>query len=285
MTDPHLFVAGLATAVTVAVAAWFAWSATQQGVRQHESRLLHLATSEFVELFVFLDPAAFLRLNAVVILLAPPMVAWLSGSVLAGATVFGLLLVAPTVALRQFRRRRSRALLHQLPDAVRAIASGLRSGQALAQAIEQVPRYQPRPISEEFALVVRQRRVGLPVEDALRSLADRSGQYEFHMLVATLSIAANLGGGVAEALDRLGESVRRRIAMEARIEALTAQGRLQGAIVSALPVLIILALCVIQPTAVRSLFFTPLGWCTLTVVVALELLGWLLIRRIVRIEV
>lgn len=283
--DPHVLVAGLAAAVAVAAAARLTWATTRQGVRRHESRLLRMATSEFVELFVFLDPAAFLRLNTVVVLLAPPLVAWLTGSMLAGATLFGLLLVAPTLALRQFRRRRSRALLRQLPDAVRAIASGLRAGQALAQAIEQVPRYQPRPISEEFALVVRQRRVGLPVEEALRSLANRSGLYEFHMLVATLSIAANLGGGVAEALDRLGDSVRRRVAMEARIEALTAQGRLQGAIVSALPVLIILALCVIQPTAVRGLFFTPLGWCTLFVVVALELVGWLLIRRIVRIEV
>jgi tight adherence protein B len=271
--------------VAVVAVARLAWSTARHGVRRHESRLLRLATAELVELFVFLDPVAFLRLNAIVVLLAPPVVAWLAGSTLAGVALFVFLLVAPTLALRRLRRRRSRALLQQLPDAVRAIATGLRAGQGLSQAIEQVPRYQPRPISEEFALVLRQRRVGLPVEDALRSMAERSGLYEFHMLVATLSIAANLGGGVAEALDRLGDSVRRRVAMEARIEALTAQGRLQGRIVSALPLLIVLALCAIQPAAVRSLFLTPLGWCTLFVVAALELVGWLLIRRIVRIDV
>jgi tight adherence protein B len=285
LNDRQLIVAGMAAAIAVLALGRLLWTTARRGVRQHHSRLLRLASSDFTELWVFLDPAAFLRLNAIVVLLVPPLVAWLSGSTWVGVMLFGLLLLAPTLIFRRLRRTRSRALLRQLPDAALAIAAGLRAGQGFAQAIELVPRYQPRPIADEFALVLRERRVGLPIEQALHAMADRCVHYEFQMFVATLAIAGNLGGGLAEALERLAGSIRRRVAMDDRIAALTSQGRLQGSIVSALPVLIVIALSAIQPAAISALFATPLGWCTLLVVAMLELVGWLLIRRIVRIDV
>jgi tight adherence protein B len=124
-----------------------------------------------------------------------------------------------------------------------AIAAGLRGGLSLWQALELVPRHQPRPVAQEFALVLRQQRLGLPLEEALQGLAARTGLHDVRMLVATLGIARDLGGGLAEVLERLAESVRRRVAMEDRIEALTAQGRMQGAIVGALPVLVAASRC------------------------------------------
>ena len=105
------------------------------------------------------------------------------------------------------------------------------------------------------------------------------------MLVATLGIARDLGGGLAEVLERLAESVRRRVAMEDRIEALTAQGRMQGAIVGALPVLVAVALYVMEPASMARLFTTSIGWLVVAVVALLELVGWALIRKVVRIDV
>ena len=102
---------------------------------------------------------------------------------------------------------------------------------------------------------------------------------------ATLRVARELGGGLADALQRLAAGLRRRRAIEDKIDALTSQGRTQGVIVSLLPILLALVLLAIEPDATRPLFTTPAGLATLGIVVALQMLGWILIRRIVRIEV
>ena len=101
------------------------------------------------------------------------------------------------------RRRRLRALQRQLPDAIAAIAAALRGGGGLWQALESVPRHQPKPVSQELALVLRQHRLGMPLDEALQGFASRSGLHDIRMLVATLAIARDLGGGLAEVLERL----------------------------------------------------------------------------------
>jgi tight adherence protein B len=105
------------------------------------------------------------------------------------------------------------------------------------------------------------------------------------MLVAVLGIARDLGGGLAGALERLAASMRRRLAMEDRIRALTSQGRLQGIVMGALPLVLGAVLWVLEPEQMRKLFTEPLGWLTLAGVLLLELGGFVLLRKIVKIEV
>ena len=105
------------------------------------------------------------------------------------------------------------------------------------------------------------------------------------MLVATLGIARDLGGGLADALERLGASIRRRLVMEDRIRALTAQGRLQGIVMGALPIALGAVLFVLEPVQMRKLLTEPVGWLTIGGVVLLESAGFLLLRRIVSIRV
>ena len=195
------------------------------------------------------------------------------------------MLVLPSLAHRRLRRRRLTVLQRQLPDAIAAVAAGLRGGLGLWQALELVPRHQPRPVSQELALVLRQHRMGLPLEEALEGFARRSALHDVRMLVATLAISRDLGGGLAEALERLAAAVRRRVAMEERIRALTAQGRMQGVIVGALPIGVAAVLYLIEPGPMSRLVVTPLGWLVVGVVAVLETIGALLIRKIVRIDV
>ena len=105
------------------------------------------------------------------------------------------------------------------------------------------------------------------------------------MLVAVLGIARDLGGGLAGALERLSVSMRRRLAMEDRIRALTSQGRLQGIVMGILPLGLGAVLTVMEPEQMRKLFTEPIGWLTLCGVALLEIGGFLLLRKIVRIEV
>jgi tight adherence protein B len=283
MSREALFLAmafAVCAAVVGAVTAMFLrWSSTR-----HKDHLDHLTRVELVELFLFVDVRQFLRLNAIALLLLPLLAFLMAGPGVAAA-VLVLVLVAPSAAYRWLRQRRRQALVRQLPDVATALASALRAGLSLSQALEQVVKFQSRPSSQEFSLMLREHRLGIPLDRALLALAQRAGTRDFHLLVATLGIARDLGSGLAEALERLSAMLRRRLALEDRIRALTAQGRLQGLIMGALPLLLAAVLALMEPQLMSRLFREPAGWAVCGLVLALEIAGFMLIRRIVDIKV
>lgn len=274
-----------ATALAVVAAAAAVSIALRWGSAEHRSRLLRMGDRDLAELFVFVDPGRFALWNTAALLALPLLTFLVARSWLATLLAAGVVLLLPGLVYRRLRRARRLRLQQQLPDAASALASALRAGLGLGQALEQVPRFQPRPIAQEFALALREQRLGVPLERALANLAARAGCRDVELLVATLSIARDLGGGVADALDRLAASVRRRLAMEERVRALTAQGRLQGVIMAILPLLLGIALFALDPARMQRLFDHPVGWVTLALVAGLELAGWWAIRRIVSIDV
>lgn len=274
----------LAFAVFAALAGFLITALVRWSSTRHQNRLTRLTRVELAELFLFVDPRLFLRVNAVAVIVLPVVAFLLSGIGSAVVSLF-LVLIAPTLVYQWLRNRRRRELIRQLPDVSAALASALRAGLSLSQALEQIVRYQPRPSSQEFSLMLREHRLGLPLDKALLNLAQRSGARDFHLLVATLGIARDLGSGLAEALERFGSMLRRRLALEERIHALTAQGRLQGMIMGALPLLIGGVLMVMEPQTMSMLYQEPVGWATCALVVALEAVGFVLIRRIVNIQV
>ena len=133
--------------------------------------------------------------------------------------------------------------------------------------------------------MLREQRLGVPLEKALQGFALRVDLPDARMLVTTLAIARELGGGLAEALERYARMVRRRLALENRIRALTAQGKLQGWIMGALPMGLALVLWWLNPREMNQLIETPAGWTVIVVLIVLEWVGFALIRRIVQIRV
>ncbi|NBU25268.1 MAG: pilus assembly protein [Gammaproteobacteria bacterium] len=284
MTAWPSVMAAAGVASCAALASWMILRAIAVAVSGHHERLAQLNREKFEELFLFVDTPTFLRWNAAVTLVVAAAAALSFGPL--GVLVAGALAaVAPSALHRWLRRRRLRALERQLPDVADSIAGSLRSGSGLGQAIARVAAHQPAPAAQEFSLVLREHRLGVPLEEALASFATRSDLRDLHMLVAVLGIARDLGGGLAGALDRLAASMRRRLAMEDRIRALTSQGRLQGMVMGALPLALGAVLTVLEPEQMSRLYSEPLGWLTLGGIALLELGGFLLLRKIVRIEV
>jgi tight adherence protein B len=283
--DGSLWIGAAAAALAVGSAAAAGSLALRWGSAEHQSRLRRMSDHDLAELFVFVDPGRFALWNAVA-LLGLPILAYLStASVIVALIAAVLVLVLPGLAYRRLRETRRRLLQRQLPDTAAALASALRAGLGLGQALEQIPRFQPRPIAQEFALALREQRLGVPLDEALANLSRRAGCRDVELMIATLVIARDLGGGVADALDRLAVAVRRRITMEERVRALTAQGRLQGTIMALLPIVLAAALFMLDPGRMRLLLDHPIGWVTLLVVAGLEFVGWWAIRRIVSIDV
>ena len=141
------------------------------------------------------------------------------------------------------------------------------------------------PLGDELRLVLAQLRLGATLDIAFQGLRDRAQLTDLRLLATVLQANRDLGGNLAESLHRLAELLRGRLVMEARIQSLTAQGRLQGLVVGALPLVLLAVLYAMEGDTMRVLHTTIQGWVTLGVVVVLELTGFLLIRRIVRIDV
>jgi tight adherence protein B len=275
----------LACAITSAIVALLVLDAARRSARRYGASIDAVADQGLADLFVFVEPrrlrlaSAALVIAVLVVVVAadaPPAVV-----VLAGVGGFA----GPALVHRWLRRRRERQLVAQLPDSLDALAGGLRAGLGLAQALAVLAEQQPAPTRHEYALLLRKQRLGMSMDQALEELAARAPRQEFVLFVTAVRIAREVGGNLAETLDRLADTLRRKLAMEERIDALTAQGRLQGWVVGTLPLLLLWVLHLLEPETMRTLYTTPHGWGVLAVLAVLLGVGALLIRRIVRIDV
>ncbi len=235
--------------------------------------------------FLYLDPVRLFRLNlAALAVVAIVAGAW-SGHALAALVALAAFGAVPGLGLAWLRRRRLARLSSQWPDATMLVAGALRAGSSLPQALAQAARELPSPSGRELDLVVREQRLGVGLDAALSSLERRVPLDGVVLFAAAARIAQESGGHLAETLERLADTLRRKAAVEGRIDALTAQGRLQGWVMAALPIAVGAALFAIEPVAMRPLVSTWQGGAVCALVVALEVLGLHVIRRIVDIDV
>jgi tight adherence protein B len=196
---------------------------------------------------------------------------------LAGA--FGAIL--PILYVRFKQKRRLDKMLSQLPDAFDLMSRVIRAGQTVSQALLAVAdEFQP-PIAAEFSYCYEQQNLGLPSEDALRDLARRTGLLEIKVFVLAMLVQQQTGGNLAELLDKLAGIVRERFRLAGRIKALTAEGRIQAAVLLALPPFMLLLIMVLNRNYGQVLFDNP---NLLVGMVVSEGLGALWIRKIVNFD-
>jgi len=250
-----------------------------------KSSFTEVARVSMRDLFLFVDPSSVFRINLAVFLLLP-IVAWiLTGSppAMALAAVAGAIL--PRLAWRTLRNRRRERLIQQLPDGLAMMSGSLRAGAGLQAALGMVVHEMKPPLSQEFSLLLREQRLGLALEDSLRGMADRLVLEEVDLFVSALTIAKEVGGNLSEILERLANTLRAKATMEGKIKALTAQGKLQGVIVGALPIFLAVALYFMDPVAMSPILTTPYGWGVMGVIAVLLSLGAFFIKKIVTIDV
>jgi tight adherence protein B len=235
--------------------------------------------------FVYLDVGHLFRLNLLALGAAAGGALWLTGQPVAALIALLAVGAAPSLALGWMRRNRIRRLAVQLPDAVMMVSGALRAGSSLPQAIAQAARELPAPVGRELDLVVREQRLGVGLDASMAHLERRVPLEDVTLFAAAVRISQETGGNLAETLERLAETLRRKYAIEGKIDALTAQGRLQGWVMAVLPLGVAGALFAIEPQAMRPLLTTWQGWSVCALVLVLEGLGLHFIRKIVNIDV
>jgi tight adherence protein B len=193
-------------------------------------------------------------------------------------------LVLPT-SLRWYTARQKKQLQQALPEFCDLIAASLQSGSSLRTAIVRAEQSIDGPLQQELHQLLRDIRLGHSTDQAFAFWADRSQSASVQDLAFCVRLSVQTGGNLSEALIRIGESFRQQIALEAKAAALTAQGRLQALIMLAMPPLLFLATSMLDPFVADFFLQTPLGWGLVALIVVLECVGALWVRRIVRFEV
>ncbi|WP_345794990.1 type II secretion system F family protein [Thauera sp. JM12B12] len=275
----------LAVALTVALLAWSLADLGSRLLTAWRQRFTRETGFRLRELFLFVDPARLYALNLAVTMLAAGL-GWLASGSLALALIIGLLLaISPGAIFRWLRARRLERIEQQLPDALQMLAGTARAGLSLPAAIRQVSTELAPPLQQEWLLLQHEQRLGVTLDDALENLALRVPVQPVKLMVSAMRIASETGGGLAETLERTATTLRSQHAMELKIRALTAQGKLQAWVVGLLPVFLLWVLARLEPDAMALLWSTRLGWGVLAAVLVMEIIGVVLIRRIVSIDI
>jgi len=181
-------------------------------------------------------------------------------------------------------RRRDKFNL-QLPEALATMSNALRAGFSISQAFDSVVEQGEKPMSEEFAILQQQLKIGMSFEDALESLGQRVGSDDLMLVTTAILISRKTGGNVTEIFDKISDTIRGRQKIERKVKTLTAQGRMQGIIVSAMPVFLGIVMTIIKPNLMIPYLTSIMGVCSVLVMCALIFVGWMFIRKIIRIDV
>jgi len=216
--------------------------------------------------------------------------AGLLGLLVLGSVFHALLLAvlaaaAPVFYLRMAKARRLVTFNHQLCDALAMIANTLRAGFSFLQALEMVRKELPDPISKEFGRALQDLNLGVSVEDALQSMVERVKSDDLDLMVTAVIIQRQIGGNLAEILDKIAETIRERVRIKGEIKILTAQGRISGLVVGLLPIGLLMVLLLINPGYMQDLFNNPMGIKLLAFAAVSEAIGLAAVKQIMNIEV
>jgi tight adherence protein B len=282
---PWLLMAGsaLLAAVVLTLMA-VAYGGAAAGSR-YRSRFTGDVGRRLNDLLLFVDAQRLFRWNLLLALLVMASIRLVTGSwLLMAVGVVGIAML-PNLVLVRLARQRRLSFAGQLPDALMLVSAAIRSGASLPLALRQMSQEMAAPCGQEFELMLREQRLGVTLDEALGSLERRMGGDDLRLFTAAVRIAGDSGGNLAETLERLADSTRRKLTVEEKIRALTAQGRLQGLIMTLLPPAVAVALFAIEPEAMEPLIATWQGWIVCGVIAVLELAGLLFIRRIMDIDI
>ena len=191
----------------------------------------------------------------------------------------------PTIYARMRRTKRLRAFEERFPDAIDLVGRALRAGHPFSAGMRMAADEIADPVGGEFRQVFEEQRFGLSMSDALLALADRIPLVDVRIFVTAVVVQREVGGNLAELLDKIAYTIRERFKIRRQIRVHTAQGRLTGYLLSGLPVVTGLAFLVLNREYMMVMFRTSAGHVLMALVLALQVVGFFWIRRIIDIEI
>lgn len=281
---PYAIVAGVVGAIGIIVASFWARITAPLAPVVEEYRLLLVQADIKVRgeelLLCLLGGGTLLWLAAIAALRIDPV---------RGALLYPVALTIAAYSAKGYiaykKRKRLVAFGDQLELVLRLMSSGLRAGLALRQALVLVVDEMTDPARTEFMRVLGQANIGVSVYDALDTLARRMPSEETLMMVKAIRVQSQTGGNLAKVLEHLAGTIRERRRVTRKMRALTAEGRISAIVIAALPIAVGTMIVAIQPHMRHALLMTGIGHAVSAVVIFLELMGIMMLKRIMRFEV
>lgn len=233
-----------------------------------------------------LKPAEWILVHTGIALGLPLLLLLLTGGRFLVAAL-GLVLgaIVPWLYLSLKEQRRTAAFLAQLPDTLQLLAGSLAAGYSFPQAMDTVVREGQQPMTGEFNRALVEARLGVPVEDALESIGQRMKSVDFDWVVMAIRIQREVGGNLAEVLTTVANTLREREQVRRQVRVLSAEGRLSGWIIGGLPPAFAMFLVLFRPEYIKPLLTTSIGLSMIVAAIVLEVIGVVIIRQVVKVEV
>ena len=278
---------GVLVSIFVSVAAFVVWlmTAGQEFMAEYKEKFTENADANAADMFMTVDAGRLFTINLVAVVLIPLLVLVITREWIVPSALFVFLLFVPVIIYRNMRSKRLRKFEEQLPDGLVMMAGSMQAGASLNIAIDNLIKEQPAPISQEFELFNREQRIGVDFDLSLDHMDERIPLQDFAMFTSALRINRDIGGNLAEILETLSDTLRKKHQMEGKIDSLTAQGRLQGIVMTGLPVLLGVLLYFLEKDAMSQLWTTKIGYAVLAVIITMEFLGFIMIKKITTINV
>lgn len=213
------------------------------------------------------------------------VVGWVVMGLAAGVLMGFCALFAPGIYIKGLATKRLALFNEQLVDSLNALSSAFRAGLSFAQAIEAIAEEAEDPLGNEFRIAVREMRMGVDIPEALDHIAQRTGSDDMALVATSTAVAAGMGGNMAEMFETISRTIADRFRIEGRIAALTSMGRMQGIVVALLPFVLAIALNWMRPDLMGPMMAHPFGWALIAAILTLDLVGALIIKQIVEIDV
>ena len=191
----------------------------------------------------------------------------------------------PYAYASHMRTKRFQKFEEKFPEAIDTLARAVRAGHAFTTALEMISNEVSEPLAGEFRKLYEEQKFGMPVRDALMNLTERVPLVDIKFFVTAVMLQRETGGNLAEILDNLSYVIRERFKIQRQVRVHTAQGRLTMALLMAMPPAVVAILLVFSPDFVRPLFYDPIGHTLLVVSIALQTVGYFVIRKIIKIQV
>lgn len=240
---------------------------------------------EMTQADIPLKPEEYLGLQLIVTLGPGILIYVFSSRLLLSLEWVTLTLMLPLLVLRRAKAKRVAAFDRQLGDSLGTMANSLRAGFGFQQAMEMISHEAAPPLSTEMTRTIRETYFGIPVEEALRNLGRRVASRDLELMVTAVVIQRQVGGNLAEILDRIAYTIKERARIRGEIKTLTAQGRTSGLVIGALPFALAGFLATVNPEYLATLFRHPLGLLMVVVGLSAEVVGVVIIRKIVTLDV
>ncbi len=270
--------------LAVFIATLLVYYTIKDAIQTYKERYDIQSIEDITNIALFIDRRSLLTLNLAAMLMGIMgglLFIHTAGAILLGAGFFFI----PYILINYYQKKRVKKFNLQLVDALSMMSNCFKAGLTFQQAMDHLVKEFQAPLALEFDLTLKELRLGVSLDDALDEMVKRVGSEDLELLVTSTNISRQMGGNLAEIFDLIAATIRERFRLEGKVQSLTAQGKLQGIIVSLLPLALGLFMYLYRPDLMVPMLNHWFGWMLIAVIIVMEIIGMILIRRIVNIPI